>query len=462
MVLSGIENPEAAILRAMAHPRDGAHTSASLDEAEALLAAHPELADASLYVAAVLGDAARVRRWLESNPAAAEAKGGPYGWDALTWLCFSRYLRVFRQDSDRSAGFLAAARALLEAGADARSGWMHTQPDGRQIWESVLYGAAGIAHHGEMTRLLLEFGADPNDEETPYHVAEGYDLAALRVLLQSGKLNEESLTTILLRKADWHDRAGIQLLLEHGADPHRQTRWGVTALQQAVRRDNPLENVALMLGAQPRSNPDAIQTSVSGALPMAALRGRGDALRLLDAYMRDHGGLPPITGPEALLAACARGDSTAARLLAADPDAVAMLRIHGGDLLSQFAGNGNVQGIWLLISLGIDVASVTVAGDSYFSLPPGGTALHSAAWRGRHSAVATLLDMGAPLDAKDAKGQTALQLAIRACTDSFWMDRRSPESVRLLLAAGASIQGVGYPTRYAAVDELLKPMQTNM
>jgi len=29
--------------------------------------------------------------------------------------------------------------------------------------------------------------ADPNDEETPYHAAEGYDHAVLRVLLESGK-----------------------------------------------------------------------------------------------------------------------------------------------------------------------------------------------------------------------------------------------------------------------------------
>ena len=36
-------------------------------------------------------------------------------------------------------------------------------------WESVIYGAAGVAKHPELTRLLLERGADPNDEETPYH-----------------------------------------------------------------------------------------------------------------------------------------------------------------------------------------------------------------------------------------------------------------------------------------------------
>jgi hypothetical protein len=35
----------------------------------------------------------------------------------------------------------------------------------RQIIENAVYGAAGIAQHAGVTRLLLERGADPNDEE---------------------------------------------------------------------------------------------------------------------------------------------------------------------------------------------------------------------------------------------------------------------------------------------------------
>jgi hypothetical protein len=37
------------------------------------------------------------------------------------------------------------------------------------------------------------------------------------------------------------------------------------------------------------------------------------------------------------------------------------------------------------------------------------------------------------------------------------MNRRSPESVRLLLQAGASVEGVSYPTGYSEVDALLDP-----
>ena len=109
-------------------------------------------------------------------------------------------------------------------------------------WESAIYGAAGIAQNPEVTRLLLERGADPNDGETPYHVPETYDNTILKILVESGKLNDTSLTTLLLRKTDWHDFDGIKWLLEHGADPNRATHWGRTAFHHAVLRDNSIEH----------------------------------------------------------------------------------------------------------------------------------------------------------------------------------------------------------------------------
>ncbi len=72
----------------------------SLDRAEAILAAHPEIAGSDIHTAAILGDDAAVRRFLEVDPASATAKGGPRGWDALTHLCFSKYLRLDRARTD--------------------------------------------------------------------------------------------------------------------------------------------------------------------------------------------------------------------------------------------------------------------------------------------------------------------------------------------------------------------------
>src|SRR5947207_10611805 len=214
--------PLAAFIEAACVPLDSGHVTVVLERAEAILAAHPEVASATIHAAAILGDDAAVRRFLELDPANATAKGGPRGWDALTHLCFSKYLRL---DRSRSDGFVRAATALLDAGANANSGFFEDDHQPKPDWESVLYGVAGVAHHPEMTRLLLERGSDPNDGDVAYHSPETLDNRALKILVESGRLNENSLATMLLRKADWHDYEGIQYLLEKGADPNRMTHW---------------------------------------------------------------------------------------------------------------------------------------------------------------------------------------------------------------------------------------------
>jgi hypothetical protein len=49
-----------------------------------------------------------------------------------------------------------------------------------------------------------------------------------------------------------------------------------------------------------------------------------------------------------------------------------------------------------------------------------------------------------------------LALAVKACVDSYWTERRSPESVQALLEAGASTKSVAFPSGYAEVDALLR------
>jgi ankyrin repeat protein len=123
-------------------------------------------------------------------------------------------------------------QALLDAGASANTGWYETNHRPKPEWESARSGAAGVAHHAELTRLLLERGADPNDEEVPCHAPETYDNSALKALVESGRLTDDSLATMPLRKADWHNHDGGKYLLEQGADPNRMTRWHHTALHQ--------------------------------------------------------------------------------------------------------------------------------------------------------------------------------------------------------------------------------------
>jgi ankyrin repeat protein len=440
------DEPFAGFVEAACVPLDSGHASGTLERAQAILSAHPDLANRNVHAAAILGDEPAVRRFLALDAGSATAKGGPRGWDALTHLCFSRYLRL---DRTRSDGFVRTAQSLLDAGASANTGFYsddHQPPE----FESVLYGAAGVAHHPGVTRVLLEHGADPNDGEVVYHTPETYDNAVLRLLIGTGKLTGDSLATLLLRKHDWHDHDGIKLLLEHGADANRMTGWGYSALHQALRRDNDLRIIELLLdhGADPSQPADG-----RSATSMAAREGRGD---VLDLFARR--GLPVVLEDfDHLLAACARNDSSQVRsLVALEPQLVQQVRQHAGRLLGEFAGVGNTEGVKQLLDLGADVAAVDEEGDGYWGIAKKSTALHVAAWRARHATVKLLVERGAPVDVPDGKGRTPLMLAVRACVDSYWRDRRSPESVATLLAAGASVRGIVYPSGYGDVDVLLR------
>jgi ankyrin repeat protein len=432
-------NPVAAFIEA-------AIWHGTLEAAEAILAAHPEIAHNSIHAAAILGDDAAVRRFIAADPRNVTKTEAPYGGDVLVYLCLSKYLRL---DITRSDAFIRAATALLDAGADPNTGFRAKDEYGD--FETALYGAAGVAQHAELTRLLLERGADPNEEETPYHSPESYDNGAVRALVESGKLNTDSLTTMLLRKADMHDYEGMKYLLEHGADPNRMTRWKVTALHQALRRDNSLAHIELMLdhGADPTlTNLFDGRSSVA----MAARRGRGDVLA---AFVRR--GIPiKLNGVDRAIVACTTNDQAAVRSIAAhEPHLLPELLVEGGKLLAEFAGNDNSEGVRLLLDLGVPVEAL-YEGDPYFDIARDSTALHVAAWKAWPRTVKLLIERGAPIDAQDAKGRTALALAVKACVDSYWTNRRSPESVEALLKAGASVSGADFPSGYAEVDVLLQ------
>ena len=448
--VASIADPVAAFFAAASVARDG-HRAGTVDEAELILARYPDVATSSIYAAALLGDDRSVKKFLAQDRGLAKIKGGPCGWDALTYLCFSRYLRI---DHHRSDAFVRAARVLLEAGAPANTGWYEVidQPSDRTILESAIYGAAGVAQHAGVTRLLLEYGADPNDEETPYHAPESYDPSVMQVMLESGKLNATSLSWMLIRKADWHDEAGMRLLLEHGADPNLNTRWGSNALQHAVLRDNQLSTIGLLLdhGADAvRANPHHGRS----AAMIAARRGRADILDLIE-----HRGVAlNFQDVDLLIAACARNHlDTAHTVVERQPQLLTELVDQGGTLLTEFAGTGNAAGLRNLLDLGIHVDAPYLQGDGYWDIAKASTALHNAAWRGRHSAVKELITRGANVNAVDSKGRTPLTLAVKACVDSYWKRDRAPDSIEALLRAGANTNDVEIPCGYDEADALLR------
>jgi ankyrin repeat protein len=420
----------------------------TLDRAEAMLTAHPELASSDIHIAAILGDEVAVRQFLADDPASVSAKSEPYGADALTHLCLSKYLRL---DPTRSDAFLRIAAALLDAGADPNAGFWSAGDHPEH--ETPLYGAAGVAHHAPLTRLLLERGANPNDGEAVYHSPETFDNAAMYLLVESGQLTQESLSLMLIRKHDWHDYDGAKYLLEQGANINGLRTRGWRPLHHALARSNRLAIIELLLdhGADPMLTNES--DGLTGVV-IAAREGRHDVLQLF----AQRGVSIELQGLDRLVAACAMDDTAAVQTAAQQqPALVEEVIAMGGDLLAKFAGNGNTAGVRQLLDLGVDVATPFAEGDNYFGEPTGSLAIHVAAWRAQPAIVKLLLERGSPVDRPDPNGRTPLALAINACVDSHWVYRRTPDSVDTLLRAGASVRGPGvrYPSGYVEVDDLL-------
>lgn len=415
-----------------------------LTEAEAILAAHPDLRSRDIHITAILGDDAAVRRFIAQDPGSATAKSPPYGGDALNYLGLSKYLRLDRRRTD---AFVRAATALLDAGADPNTGFWTTGqfPE----CETALYGAAGVAHHPEVTRLLLQRGADPNDEEVVYHSPEGDDLDAMKLIVETGRVTPEHLALMLVRKHDWHDYEGVKYLLEHGADPNFQRDRGWQPLHHAIARDNALKTIELLFDYH--ADPTITVKGIS-AIQLAARRGRGDVL----AALKRRGVPIQLQGVDRLIAACATDDGASIdELTTREPELVALLLAQGSKLLAEFTGTWNTDGVRHLLDLGVPV-DARYEGDGYFDLAPQSTALHVAAWQLRADVIALLLAHGATVDVRDGKGRTPLMLTVKACVDSYWMGRRTPEPALLLLQAGATKAGIIIPTGYEALDAVLR------
>lgn len=409
----GVSELVDAFIQAACVPLDKSHASGSLEAAREILVWHPEVAAADIHSAAILGNDSAVRQYLQVDSQHAVARGGPYRWDALTYLCFSRFLRL---DKTRSDGFLRAATALLQAGADPNTGFHSDEHLPSPTFESALYGAAGVAHHAGLTQLLIDQGADPNDGETEYHAPEGFDNRAMEIIVESGRLNPMGLTTMLHRKLDWTDYKGVAWLLEHGANPNAVSHWGNRALDHAVGRDNPVRFFELLLdyGADPwlmtRESPNAFIR--------AAAAGRAD---VLDLFGR-RGFAFVLEGDPAFLAACARGDAKSAAMMAQDdPDLIDRLKRERPETLPNFAGAGNTAGVKILLDHGFDIEERS----------RGQTALHLAIWRERLPTVKLLLSRGASVDANTSAGENALALAERAMVEmSEWTPHETSAVLR--------------------------------
>ena len=277
--------------------------------------------------------------------------GGPRTWPPLVYAAHSA---------------LAGAdvvRDLLARGADPNvAGPAEYGP------ASALYGAAGVVHDPEKTRVLLDAGADPDDGESLYHATEVPDTTCLQLLLEHGA--DTRGTNALAHALDYESLEPVRLLLDHGADPNESA-----LIAHAVRRGR---------------GPDAVR--------LLASRG-GDVDRPGGETWR---GDVPLRTPYQHAVLRSRDDvAEALRELGADttvaPEDLAVASLDPAGLPAAF--DVDQQEVLILAALGgrldavVDAVGVGFAGVVGGS--PEGTLLHHAAWVGSPEIVGALLDRGA-------------------------------------------------------------------
>jgi len=415
-------------------------------KAARMLAESPELAQHSFATALVLGDAARVREEIERDPAAATRTDPLTGWTALHAVCASKWPKL---DPGRTAGLVATARLLLDAGADPNA---RVGPDGRSAGSSALQCAAAAASSGvpnaTVIRLLVERGATVEDDDLYLAAFGPGNHACLRALLDGvpdgAAVAEKALSAPISTK----DVTGVRLLLDAGADPRRfadDDGLPSAAVYAAVRADCPAELIALLVGHAA----DPHQPGPDGHSPawLAAIRGRDDLAGLLGEAGTD---------TARFVGACARGDrAAAAGLVAADPGLMTRLEQDELGALVPAASAGKTAAVELMLDLGFPV---NVRGED------GATPLHAAAYAGSAAVVRLLLDHGADLAALDDTWHSApLDWAVvgsgfrpATCPDPDWV-----AAVRVLIEAGASTADISLSADdakppSAAVAELLR------
>ncbi|MEI2302156.1 ankyrin repeat domain-containing protein [Ensifer sp. MJa1] len=336
-------------------------------QAVALLEAHPEISGDSIHVAAALGDAAAIDRWLDRDPKLALKRGGPFDWEPLLYAAYARI-------PGRSS--LPAAQRLIARGADPDAHWL----DDGQYRFTALTGVFGEGEAGPerqprhpdcdvFARLLLDAGARANDSQALYNRMFQPDNTCLKLLLDYG-LNASDRNNWLVRNDGAFVESGervfdyqlawalekrmadrVRLLVEHGADVNRPIK-GRTPYQWAeLGGDAALAQFLVSRGA--------VQAPLD------------DVDRLARAISEDNAG-------------------AAKALVDQDPTLVGRTQTAHPAMLHEAAGEDRRAAALLMLALGFDVNRMTSR-----------TPLHEAALHGNLEMAKLLIGNGANTMARD-------------------------------------------------------------
>ncbi len=361
---------------------DGDHPSRR-ERARRLLAEKPHIVKANIYTAAAGGDVAAVADFLTKN-VDVHAKGGPFDWEPLLYAAYSRL------DTEERTPLLVA-RILLEAGADPNVGFLWDWGGQFPCLFTALTGVLGLGEVDvgrgegplwqpphqycfEFARLLLEAGADPNDNQGLYNRMQYPDDEHLRLLFEFGLGKDQG--------GPWFKR-----FFQHW--PRVDTRGPSDILSYQLRYAvgaNYFDRVKLLV--ENGADVNATSQHPAGArAPYAEALYHGNQ-EIADYLVAKGAERMALTTKDAFAAACNRADADRAReLVASDPS----LLDEAGELLISAAEEGRANSLRLLVALGIDVN-----GEAGRASP-----LFSAARAGQLDTVRLLVELGADVDARD-------------------------------------------------------------
>jgi ankyrin repeat protein len=402
-------------------------------QAGEIVHADPGIAGSSLAAAAVLGDAAAVRRHLTADPATALALDDERGWPPLLYACYSRWHHA---DPDRAPALAEAVRLLLAAGADA-----DTNDGGRRRYRSALKGSVEV-NNPFVSEVLLDAGAHPDPGQPIAEAAAHSDLRCLRLLLSRGA---RVTSTWALGAAVFNDNPGAAaLLLDALATAGGRAADAASDELPDAAAAASFATVEALLNAG--ADPQATDSDGISALRLAVRAGRQETA----ARLRALGAAEDGTEVDRFLGVCLNADRHAAEQLLADhPDLMDRLTDDDLSVICQAAESRPAATLALMLELGFSPDT-----RRFGELP-----LHAAAYHGNTAGAQVLLEAGAQVDARDERFEsTALAFATVGSGERAGQPGDWTGTVRLLIEAGASRDGVwiaGKPPSEEVADLLM-------
>jgi ankyrin repeat protein len=282
------------------------------------------------------------------------------------------------------------------------AGFAPQQPVGDRFYQAIRTNdLAGLR------KLVSELGVNTEDGSglTPLTLAAAFGTReAVSVLVEAGaEVKAQNRSGLTALHVAWRDESVTRLLLDRGADVNAKTQLGATPLLVAASANGTEAVVSRLL--EKGAEPDAADNR--GVTPLIAAAGVGNTA--VAQQLLEHGANANAYAP-------GEGQKTATPLMGA-------------------AHNGDAELTRLLLSRKPDVNALSPDNDGIVRHGPVVfgtlTALHLATAAASPTVVKLLLDAGASVNARDARGLTPLMWAVGT-------DRPEPRIIGMLLEHGAT------------------------